>query len=249
MTVRVSSPRDEGFRSAASLLDGTIVAPGSGSSAIGALQGAFWKQARAGTGSDLDDWLQLLAEAKLPVFADAEGPAGARRRAELDAVAAHRARLASRAGVLEYSLLADALPPMTYEPLAMSLRASVPGRDGSDTPFLFLARRWPRMLLTGLPGMGKSTALEQAAARWAADPSAPIPLIVPLRQIARRKPQSGTEITLAVLIEAATAGAPELERTSLRRALEQAIGSGCAVLLLDGLDECRPPEVDHFRSE
>jgi hypothetical protein len=239
MTVTVSSPREEGFRSAANLLDGKLVVPGSGSSAVSALQAACWQQAKAGTGSDLDDWLQVLADAHLPVFADAEGLAGSRRRAELDAVAAHRTRLASRDGVLEYSLLADALPPMTYEPLAASLRASVPTRGGGDTSFLFLARRWPRMLLTGLPGMGKSTALAQVAARWAHDPGAPIPLIVPLREISRRNPRSAAEITLAVLIEAATATAPVLERLPLRRALQRAAESGGAVLLLDGLDECR----------
>lgn len=165
MTVTVSSPRDEGFRSAAFLLDGTIVAPGSGSAAVRALQAAFWTQARAGTGSDLDDWLQILAEANLQVFADIEGPAGARRRAELDAVAAHRARLASRDGILEYSLLADDLPPMTYRQLGDSLRVTMPTFNGQSAKFLVLARRWERMLLTGLPGMGKSTALAQAAAR------------------------------------------------------------------------------------
>jgi hypothetical protein len=118
MTVTVSSEREEGFRSAANLLDGTIVAPGSGSSAVKALQANFWKQAKAGTGSSLDDWLQVLAAAKLRVFADAEGQAGPRRRAELGAVTAHRARLASMDGVLEYSLLAEDLSPMVYEPLA-----------------------------------------------------------------------------------------------------------------------------------
>jgi NACHT domain len=240
MTVTVSTSRDEGFRSVANLMDGKVVAVGSGSSAIEALQSACWKQAKAGTGSGINDWLQILAEAKLPVFPNAAGPAGPRRQAELDAVTAYRARLAARDGVLEYSLLADAMPTMMYKPLAESFRATAPGRGGGGgDQFLFLARRWPRMLLTGLPGMGKSTALEQAAARWAADPTSLIPVIVPLREIARRSPRSGAEVTLPVLIEAATTGVPAQEGLPLRRALEEAAASGQAVLLLDGLDECR----------
>jgi Trypsin-like peptidase domain/NACHT domain len=170
---------------------------------------------------------------------DADGPAGPRRRAELDAVAAYRQRMASRDGILEYSLLADDLPPMTYKPLADTLCVAVDGHDLGDADFLDTARRWPRMLLVGLPGMGKSTALEQAAARWAADASAPIPVLVPLRDLARRHPRRGTDITLPVLIEAATAAVPERERVPLRRALQEAATSGEAVLLLDGLDECR----------
>ena len=140
---------------------------------------------------------------------------------------------------MEFSLLADDLPPMTYAPLADSLNLVVPGRDLSDVEFLGTARRWPRMLLTGLPGMGKSTALEQLAARWAADDDAPIPVLVALRDLARRHPRRSTDITLPVLIEAATAAAPEQERAALRRALERAAASGDAVLLLDGLDECQ----------
>lgn len=110
---------------------------------------------------------------------------------------------------------------------------AVPGRDLSGAEFLGTVRRWPRMLLTGLPGMGK------AAARWAADDEAPVPMLVPLRELARRHPRRGTDITLPVLIEAATVTAPEQERAALRRALEQAAASGDAVLLLDGLDECQ----------
>lgn len=238
MAVAASSSRDEGFRSVAYLLDGTVVPAGSGSAAVAALQRAFQEEAAAGTGSGLDEWLTILADAGLQVFPDAEGPAGPRRRAELDAVAAHRARLAGRDGVIEFSLLADDLPPMTYEPLADSLYLAVPGSGLSDAEFLGTARRWPRMLLTGLPGMGKSTALEQAAARWAADAGAPIPVLVPLSEIARQHPRRSTDITLPVLIEAGTAAAPEQERVPLRRALEQAATSGDAVLLLDGLDEC-----------
>jgi hypothetical protein len=239
ITVAVSSPRDEGFRSVANLLDGTVVPAGSGSKAIAALQRAFQEQAAAGTGSALDEWLQILAEAGLNVIPDADGAAGQRRRAELDAIAAHRERLASRDGILEYSLLAEDLPPMRYQPLADSLRIRVPGRDRIGERFLVTARRWPRMLLIGLPGMGKSTALEQAAACWAADPGAPVPVLVPLRDLARRHPRRSADITLPVLIEAATTNVPEHERVPLRRALEQAAVSGEAVLLFDGLDECR----------
>jgi hypothetical protein len=142
MTVAASSPRDEGFRSVANLLDGSVVRVGSGSKAIAALQRAFQVQAAAGTGSGLDEWLQILTEAGLEVIPDADGKAGQRRRAELDAVAAHRARLASRDGVLEYSLLADDLPPMTYKPLGDSLRVWVPGQAPSGEHFLVTARRF-----------------------------------------------------------------------------------------------------------
>ena len=239
MTVAASSSGDEGFRSVAYLLDGTVVLTGSGTAAIAALQRAFQEQAAAGTGSGLDDWLKILADAGLQVFSDARGAAGPRRRAELDAIAAHRTRLAARDGIMEFSLLADDLPPMMYRPLADSLWLAVPGRDLNGAEFLGTARLWTRMLLTGLPGMGKSTALEQAAARWAADDDAPVPVLVPLRDIARRHPRRSTDITLPVLIEAATAAAPEQERAPLRRVLEQAAASGDVVLLLDGLDECQ----------
>ncbi len=45
MAVAVSTPREEGFRSVANLLDGTVVDSGSGSTAIEALQHAFQEQA------------------------------------------------------------------------------------------------------------------------------------------------------------------------------------------------------------
>ena len=62
MTVAASSSGDEGFRSVAYLLDGTVVPAGSGTAAIAALQRAFQEQAAAGTGSGLDDWLEILAK-------------------------------------------------------------------------------------------------------------------------------------------------------------------------------------------
>ncbi len=238
MTVTVSSERDGGFESVANLLDGTVVSSGSGSAAITALQHAFQQQAAIGAGSGIDEWLQILKAAGLQVYPDAEGAAGPRRRAELDAVAAYRSRLAARGGILEFSLLAEDVPILMYEPLADSFRVAVPERDG-DAAFLDVARRWPRLLLTGLPGMGKSTALEQAAARWAREDNTLVPVLVQLKEVAKREPRSGVEVTLPVLIEVATQTAAESERVPLRRALEKAVACGNAVMLLDGLDECR----------
>jgi hypothetical protein len=241
MTVAAETERDSDFRYAASLLDGTVVPAGSGSAAIRALQRAFQEQAVSGAGSGMDEWLQILAAAGLQVISDADGPAGTRRRAELDAVAAHRRRLAERDGVLEYALLADDLPPLRYEYLAESFQVSVVNESGSssEAEFLAVARRWPRMLLTGLPGTGKSTALRQLAARWAASPEAPVPILVPLLEVARRRPPTASDVTLAVLIEAGSTTVPDSERAPLRRALSEAASRGEAVLLLDGLDECR----------
>jgi hypothetical protein len=128
---------------------------------------------------------------------------------------------------MEFSLLADDLPPMTYRLLADSLYLAVPGRDLSNAEFLGTARRWTRMLLTGLPGTGKSTALEQAAARWAGDDDAPVPVLVPLRDLARQHPRRSTDITLPVLVEAAAGAAPEQERAVTR---DCGRSRGCAVL-------------------
>jgi|SRR5215472_12475094 len=88
MVVAASSPREEGFRSVANLLDGTVVAPGSGSAAIEALQRAFQEQAALGAGSEVGDWLRVLAH--LTVSPDDAGTTGPGRRAGLGAATAQR---------------------------------------------------------------------------------------------------------------------------------------------------------------
>jgi hypothetical protein len=125
MTLAAETEQDPDFRTGAALLEGTVDPVGCGSAALRALQRAFQEQAAAGTGSGLDEWLQILADAGLEVFADAAGPAGPRRRAELDAVAGYRQRLAERDGWPDFSLLADDLPPMRFEPLADTFAISV----------------------------------------------------------------------------------------------------------------------------
>jgi hypothetical protein len=151
----------------------------------------------------------------------------------------HRARLHSAKDLIEYSLLEKTVPPMRVAELASTFQVvhTREGRNGTHG-LIDVARRWTRMLLTGLPGTGKSTALQQLAALWSGDNEAPIPVFVPLLRVAERV-ERAADLTLPLLIEIATAGTPINAVEPLRHALEKAAQTGEAILLLDGLDEAR----------
>jgi NACHT domain len=241
MEVSAETPVDWGFREAARLLEGVIVPAGQGSRAMQALQRAFQEQAALRSGSGLDDWLRVLADAGLVVLSDPNGPVGTRRRALLDVMAQYRTRLAEQAGLLSLSALAEDLPPLQVEGLLDGLRVAYESsrRDRTqEDPVEEVACRWRRMLLLGLPGAGKSTAMRELAARWAGDDCAPVPVLVPLRDLARRLVRDGGGVTLVRLVEVALADAATPEGRLLVEELVARLGRGEAALLLDGLDEC-----------
>lgn len=239
------------FDLAAERLEGTIVSAGDGARSITVLSVAMHTEAGKAFASGIDDWIEVLQAAGIEVYADGQGPPGAAARARQSALEAHRAGLAGQDGVVDLSLLADDLTPLMVPGLADDLRVSVSGHGERpvETELLVLARRWPRMLLVGLPGAGKSTALRQVAARWARDSQAPVPVLVPLRAVARRC-EYPAAVTLSVLCEAAARDVAAEQRTDLAVALESMCLEGRAVLLLDGLDECldrRPVVAEGLR--
>jgi NACHT domain len=241
MQVSAETPADGGFREAARLLEGVIVPAGQGSRAMQALQRAFQEQAALRSGSGLDDWLRVLADAGLVVLSDPNGPIGTRRRALLDAMAQYRTRLAEQAGLLSLSALAEDLPPLQVEGLLEGLRVAYksPRRDRTQQdPVEEVACRWLRMLLLGLPGAGKSTAMRELTARWAGDDAAPVPVLVSLRDLARRLVRDGGGVILVRLVELALADAATPEGRLLVEELVARLERGEAALLLDGLDEC-----------
>lgn len=226
------------FDVAAALLEGMIVPRRDGAKSIRALSEAMHTEAGKAFASGVDDWVRVLLAADVEVFADGQGPAGAVARARQAALEAYRAQLGRYDGVVDLSLLADDLPPLIVQDMAENLRVSVPDIARSDEQaLLVLARRWTRMLLVGLPGAGKTTALRQLAARWARDCRAPIPILVSLRPVCRRCEYPGA-VTLSVICEVATLDMESGQRADLAAALESACQEGRAVLLLDGLDEC-----------
>jgi hypothetical protein len=231
---------DPEFDLAVALLEGSVVAPGFGTEAVRALSLSMHTQAGTALSSRIDDWVCVLRAAGVTVYADGKGPRGAAVMARQVALEAYQTGLGERSGYLDLSLLAEDLPPLRVEGLPDGLQVDVPsGRTSPEAhPLLAVARRWPRMLLVGLPGSGKSLALRQLAALWAQDTRAPVPVRVSLGPLARRCSQPGS-LTLSVLCETAAQEAPSDQRHVLAAALEQLCLNGGAVLLLDGLDECR----------
>jgi hypothetical protein len=228
---------DRDFDLAAAMLEGTVVGVLDGPRAVRALSLSMHTQAGKAWASGIADWVHVLRDDDVTVFADRRGPAGAAEMERQAALEEYRAMLGSQRGYLDLSLLADDLPPIHVDGLARDLSVSIDEGDRTGSPLLAVARRWPRLLLVGLPGAGKSVALRQLAATWAEDSLAPVPVLVPLRSIATRCPRSGM-LTLSMLCEVAAQSAPASLRDSLAAALELSCREGGAVLLLDGLDEC-----------
>ena len=227
------------FDLAVAMLEGTVVRAGFGDRAVNELSLSMHTQAGRAWSSSIEDWVAVLRAASIPVFLDGRGPEGAVVAERQAAVEEHRARLAQSHGWLGFSLLADDVPPLHVGSLAEDLQVAV-GTDGSQRdakPLLAVARRWPRMLLVGLPGSGKSVALQQLAASWARDSIAPVPIPVSLRTVAQRCARADN-LTLSLLCEVAAQEAPEERRAALAVALENSCQRGAGVLLLDGLDEC-----------
>jgi hypothetical protein len=229
-----TSPECPSKVAAIAMLEASVVPPGMGLAAWNALQLRASHAAARRLGLTLADWCECLRAAGIVLRADADGGPSARAEATALAVSAYRARLVVQGGRLSLRTLHETVPNLTVQPDTRAIDAKRSDRPIAR-PLSWVARRCGRLLLRGLPGIGKSAALRRLAAEVAAEKGM-LPLIVRLP----RTLENPSGNALETLVDAAVASLPEDERTLVRNeALHCLRRSGRALLLLDGLDECR----------
>lgn len=216
-------------------LEGTLVAFKDGERTLDRLAKAFHDQAAAAGGSDLDEWVRIIRAAGIEVYSDLTGPLGARIAARQDSLERYLHALRDAVGVVNLTLLADDLPDLRVNDMLDSIAVQVDEKRSSN-PLSHVVRRWGRLVLFGLPGSGKSTAMRELAGALAdaADASTPVP--VNLRELADRDPRQ--PLALHDLLDQAARRQPPNERPALIAGLTELAGSGDVIFLCDGLDEC-----------
>jgi hypothetical protein len=140
--------------------------------------------------------------------------------------------------VVDFSLLSDALAPLTVPDLLSTVVVSSNADASSGHGLPDVVRRYQDLVLVGHPGAGKTTAVRQLAARFASDDLAPLPIVVKLSRI-RAAVGDPNDVTLELLVTDAVAHVPEQHRTVMAEIACRELTSGFALLICDGLDECR----------
>lgn len=234
----VERETDASFAHAAAMLDGTLVATGTGHSAFRSLRAYFQAAAADRRRTSPEDWIQALNEDGIEVFADARGVTGSRERAKALALREYRETWRSRLDRLDLSMLIDGVPEVQIEGLASNYQVSwQQGSKKARTASLYTTiRRNDRFIVTGLPGMGKSSALVQIAAALASDDAAPVPVLLDLKGIGQQIHRR-SDINVSLLTSQASRLGVGTDPTTLEAALHAEVVRGNVIFLVDGLDE------------
>lgn len=187
------------------------------------------------------EWISCLVDAGIQLFPDGQGASGARELARKLALDSYRTALAARRDRLDLSALVPDVPEIVVEDALRGWQVSSASPEDEprrSTDVLNVIRGTPRLIIAGLPGMGKSELMRQIAARLADDDLAPVPILVDLRHLTSHV-QTPTDITLDLLLDRPSRMATGQDPEIVKRALTRAVVGGEAILLLDGLDEAQ----------
>jgi hypothetical protein len=236
--VSAESSFDPGYQLCAEMLDGVVVEALHGTGAFDILLAGLHSDAGSATRSTLVDWWNRLNDARIPLIASASGSAARRLTAEHAALTAYREVLAQGKDVVDFSLLSDALAPLTVPDLLSTVVVSSGPDVSSGHGLPDVVRRYQDVVLVGHPGAGKTTAVRQLAACFASDDMAPLPIVVKLSRM-RAAVDDPDDVTLDLLIADAVSNVPEEHRGVMADIARRELAAGFALLICDGLDECR----------
>lgn len=193
--------------------------------------------ARLRAGFDRDALADELRKVGIDLLSDAPGSPGALR----GVMARYRQRLVSRGSKLTFVGLGATIPSVEIELGDADVSvAEIDASDDREHPYTSELQWWVRrrgkVLLTGLPGSGKSTTLRRAAAFYARTAGWPLPILVRLDRLSKLLAARSFR---DALLDLATEDAGHADREMLRRSLDEAIDGGEVLLVLDALDEAR----------
>jgi hypothetical protein len=218
------------------LLDGRVAREGEGARAWRELVELCGEAARMRLGRPIPAWLDALRRRGVALVADEESSRAARIESRRRALERYKEKLQEEGDYVDLTSVGARLARIPFAEIDGGVGVRDPEdqrADGRDLLWAF--RRIGRVVLTGLPGGGKSTAVAAAAAAWSRRESWAIPILLPLRRVARRD-RAARPLRDEILDLAAERVDP-FDRPIVRDALDVALGEGNVVLFLDGLDE------------
>jgi hypothetical protein len=239
LRLRVEDVAQEHAQRGLLLLDGHVVMKGEGSRAWRELLAVAGDAARQRVGQSIGGWLKALRDRGIPLTADAEASRAAHLESRQLAISRYRGKLRERGEFVDLTALGVALPPIPLRNMDAGIRVKDPSgveKHGDDLDPLWSFRRRGRVVLTGLPGSGKSTTVAATAAEWSRREDWALPLSVSLGRVAEKerfRKRSLRDELLDIAVESLDAP----DRPFVREFLDEALSSGDVVLFLDGLDE------------
>lgn len=216
---------------------GQVVPTHQEESAFRALRSLMQESAANRRWTDMTDWLAAIDAAGIEISADITGVPAAVAEAKRQAILAHREIVSRPRDLLSLSALSPGLGDVRVDDLLEDWKVRWDAGQSSED-LMRVARRNTRFVLTGLPGIGKSEALRQLAAYLASDVEAPVPIRLDLKETLSTI-RSGGSITLDGLLRQVSELVVGVDPAVTTGALRDALLSGNAILIVDGLDEAR----------
>ena len=214
-----------------------VVGEGQAGHAWARLQKVMGDGARLRAGFDRDALADELRKVGIDLLSDVPGSPGAIR----GVVARYRQRLISRGSKLTFVGLGATIPSVEIDLGDADVSvAEIDASEDREHPYTSELQWWVRrrgkVLLTGLPGSGKSTTLQRAGAFYARTAGWPLPIFVRLDRLSKLLAARSFR---DALLDLATEDAGHADRQILRQSLDEAIDGGEVLLALDALDEAR----------